>query len=63
MQMVGDYWLELAAIDVQQNGMGLVDFQEDIINSGGMQVLMYQVPEPATALLLIGGLAMLRRRR
>jgi hypothetical protein len=63
MEMVGDYYIDLSATDAQ-NGNGEVDnFQHDIWTTAGSQLALWQVPEPGTVLLLLGGLGVLARRR
>jgi hypothetical protein len=56
--------LSFIGVDCQQNSGNLTGFQNDIVTLSSMQFAMVNlVPEPSAGLLLIGGAALLLRRR
>jgi hypothetical protein len=57
------YELTFYAIDNQQNGGDLEDFEQSILMQDAMQFSLRAIPEPASLMLLAGGLGLMLVRR
>lgn len=63
-RLLGEYFFDAQGILVSQDGDNLVDFQSSIAATAGSQFLLVSnIPEPTTGLLLVLGLVPLLRRR